>query len=195
MKLAEEKNPTMGCRGIRVCLIRPEIFKPQLRALFRAAQFGDLKIMYPMITGMDEIKQIKEIVQEIRDALTAEGIGFKEPQQGIMIETPAAALISDMLAREVDFFSIGTNDLTQYTQACDRENGELDRFYDVHHPAVMKLVAMTVENAHNAGIPVGICGELAGDVTLTEEWLNLGIEELSVAPASILSLRGRVRNL
>ncbi len=193
MNLAEEKNPTMGCRGIRVCLIRPEIFKLQLRALFRAAQFGDLRIMYPMITSMDEIRQIKAIVQEVKDTLTGEGIGFKEPKQGIMVETPAAALISDVLAKEVEFFSIGTNDLTQYTQACDRENGELERFYDVHHPAVMRLIAMTVENAHRAGIPVGICGELAGDESLLQEWLKIGVDELSVAPGSILRLRGLIR--
>ncbi len=193
MGLAEEKNPTMGCRGIRVCLTRPEIFKTQLRALFRAAQFGNLKIMYPMITSMNEIKQIKSIVQEVKQGLVAEGIELKEPKQGIMIETPAAALISDELAKEVDFFSIGTNDLTQYTQACDRENGDLDRFYDAHHPAVMRLVAMTVENAHQAGILVGICGELAGDESLLQEWLRLGVDELSVTPGSILRLRGLIR--
>lgn len=193
MELAEEKNPTMGCRGIRVCLQRPEIFKIQLRALFRAAMTGNLKIMYPMITSVEEIKQIKTIVQEVKDALTSEGIMFKEPEQGIMIETPAAALISDELAKEVDFFSIGTNDLSQYTLACDRENGDLGQFYDAHHPAVLRLIAMAVENAHKAGIPVGICGELAGDESLLQEWIRLGVDELSVAPGNILRLRGLIR--
>ncbi len=195
MELAEEKNPTMGCRGLRVCLKRPDIFKTQLRALLRAAVAGNLKIMYPMITSMGEIQQIKEIVQEVRDELTIEKIPYGEPRQGIMVETPAAALISAELAKEVDFFSIGTNDLTQYTLACDRENSDLDGFYDAHHPAVLKLIAMTVENAHNAGIPVGICGELAGDESLTEEWIRLGVDELSVAPGSILSLRGRIAGI
>lgn len=195
MELTEEKNPTMGCRGIRVCLKRPEIFKIQLRALWRAAVAGNLKIMYPMITSMREIQQIKAIVQEVREELTVEKISYREPGQGIMIETPAAALISDELAKEVDFFSIGTNDLTQYTLACDRENSDLDGFYDAHHPAVLKLIAMTVENAHNEGIPVGICGELAGDERLTEEWIRLGVDELSVAPGNILSLRGRIAGI
>ncbi len=193
MELAEEKNPALGCRGIRVCLTRPEIFKTQLRALFRAAQFGNLKIMYPMITGMDEVWQIKKIVQEVKAELTEAGICFKEPKQGVMIETPAAALISDILAKEVDFFSIGTNDLTQYTLACDRENGDLDRFYDTYHLAVMRLIAMTVENAHKAGIDVGICGELAGDENLLQEWLEIGVDELSVAPGNVLRLRGLIR--
>lgn len=193
MNLTEEKNPTMGFRGIRVCLARPEIFKTQLRALFRAAQFGNLKVMYPMITSMDEIKQIKSIVQEVKSELAAEGIGFKEPKQGIMVETPAAALISDELAKEVDFFSIGTNDLTQYTLACDRENGGLDRIYNAHHPAILRLITLTVENAHRAGIAVGICGELAGDESLLQEWLKIGVDELSVAPGSILRLRGLIR--
>lgn len=195
MELAEEKNPTMGCRGLRVCLKRPDIFKTQLRALLRAAVAGNLKIMYPMITSMREIQQIKAIVQEVREELTVEKIPYGEPKQGIMIETPAAALISDELAKEVDFFSIGTNDLTQYALACDRENSDLDGFYDAHHPAVLKLIAMTVENAHNVGIPVGICGELAGDERLTEEWIRLGVDELSVAPGNILSLRGRIADI
>ncbi|MBE5865840.1 MAG: phosphoenolpyruvate--protein phosphotransferase [Lachnospiraceae bacterium] len=193
MELAEEKNPTMGCRGIRVCLKRPEIFKTQLRALFRAAVTGNLRVMYPMITSMDELGQIKAIVREVKAELAAEGVMFREPSQGVMIETPAAALISDELAKEVDFFSIGTNDLTQYTLACDRENSALDGFYDAHHPAVLKLIAMTVENAHKAGIPVGICGELAGDESLLQEWIQLGVDELSVAPGSILRLRGLIR--
>lgn len=195
MEIASEKNPALGIRGIRVCLTCTEIFKTQLRALLRAAVFGNLKIMYPMITGMSELKQIREIVQEVRMELETAGICYGDPGQGIMIETPAAALISDELAKEVDFFSIGTNDLTQYTLACDRENGELDRFYDAHHPAVLRLIAMTVENAHRAGIPVGICGELAGDKELTETWLNLGVDELSVAPGSILSLRERIASI
>jgi len=193
MELAEEKNPTMGCRGIRVCLKRPEIFKTQLRALFRAAVTGNLRVMYPMITSMDELGQIKAIVREVKAELAAEGVMFREPSQGVMIETPAAALISDELAKETDFFSIGTNDLTQYTLACDRENSALDGFYDAHHPAVLKLIAMTVENAHKAGIPVGICGELAGDESLLQEWIQLGVDELSVAPGSILRLRGLIR--
>ncbi len=195
MALSEEKNPALGCRGIRVCLDRPQILKTQLRALFRAAQFGDLRVMYPMITGVTEVEQIKEIAQQVKEELTAEGLSFKVPSQGVMIETPAAALVSCELAKEVDFFSIGTNDLTQYTLACDRENGGLERFYDAHHPAVLKLIAMTVESGHSAGIPVGICGELAGDESLLKEWLRLGVDELSVAPGSILSLRGQIRNL
>lgn len=195
MELPEEKNPTMGCRGIRVCLQRPEIFKTQLRALFRSAVAGNLKIMYPMIIGLEELRQIKTLVQEVKAELLAEGVAFREPEQGIMIETPAAALISDELAKEVDFFSIGTNDLTQYTLACDRENGGLEGVYDAHHPAVLKLIALTIENAHQAGIPVGICGELAGDESLLPEWLRMGVDELSVTPGSILSLRAKIAEL
>ncbi len=195
MELPNEKNSTMGCRGIRVCLNRPEIFKTQLRALFRAALYGDLAIMYPMIASISEIRQVKKLVQEVAGELTAEQIAHKVPKQGIMIETPAAALISDILAKEVDFFSIGTNDLTQYTLAMDRENGALDRFFDAHHPAILRLIAMTVENAHKAGILVGICGELAADKTWTAEWVKLGVDELSVTSGSILSLRGQIRKI
>lgn len=195
MELPPEKNSTLGFRGIRVCLNRPEIFKTQLRALFRAAKFGNVKIMYPMITSISEIKQIKGLVQEVKNDLTEAGISYEVPKQGIMIETPAAALVSDVLAEEVDFFSIGTNDLTQYTLAMDRENGELDRFFDAHHPAILRLIAMTAESAHKAGIPVGICGELAGDQSLTEEWLNMGVDELSVASGGILPLRAQIRKL
>ena len=195
MNLPKEQNPALGCRGIRVCLARPELLKTQLRALFRAARFGDLKIMYPMITSPDEIRQVKVLVQEVQKELAGEGREFRVPKQGIMIETPAAAIISDMLAGEADFFSIGTNDLTQYTLAMDRENGELSGSYDGHHPAVLRLIAMTVENAHKAGIPAGICGELAGDESLLNEWLKIGVDELSVTPGNVLFLRGQIAGL
>lgn len=185
----KEENPALGYRAIRICLTRPEIFKTQLRALFRASAYGNLAIMYPMITSLWEVKRIKEIVEEVKAELNAEQLEFGNPQQGIMIETPAAVMMSGELAKEVDFFSIGTNDLTQYTLAIDRQNPKLDKFYDAHHPAVLSMIRMTVENAHKAGIWAGICGELGADTSLTKEFLAMGVDELSVSPGSILPIR------
>ena len=184
-----EENPAMGCRAIRICLTRPEIFKTQLRALFRASAFGNIAIMYPMIISVEEVRKIKEIVAEVRRELTEQGVAFGEPKQGIMIETPAAVMMSEELAKEVDFFSIGTNDLTQYTLAIDRQNPKLDAFYDPHHPAVLRMIRMVVENAHKAGIWAGICGELGADTTLTRQFLAMGVDELSMSPGSILPVR------
>ena len=188
-KMDKEENPALGYRAIRICLTRPKIFKTQLRALFRASAYGNLAIMYPMITSLWEVKRIKEIVEEVKAELTAEQLEFGNPQQGIMIETPAAVMTSGELAKEVDFFSIGTNDLTQYTLAIDRQNPKLDKFYDAHHPAVLSMIRMTVENAHKAGIWAGICGELGADTSLTKEFLAMGVDELSVSPGSILPIR------
>ncbi len=193
--LKPEENPAMGCRGIRVSLARPEVFKIQLRAIFRAAAFGQVAVMYPMIISAEEIHRIREIVRQVETELREAGVDYRRPEQGIMIETPAAALISEELAREVDFFSIGTNDLTQYTLAADRQNAGLADYYDAHHPAVLELIAMTVKNAHKAGIWVGICGELAADVSLTGEFLAMGIDELSVSPRNILAVRRAVREM
>ena len=187
--MEHEENPALGCRAIRICLTRPEIFKTQLRALFRASVFGRIAIMYPMITSVQEIRQIKKIVEEVKQELTSQGVEFGNPEQGIMIETPAAAIISDDLAKEVDFFSIGTNDLSQYTMAIDRQNPQLDPFFDPHHPAVLRMISMVVENAHKAGIWAGICGELGADQSLTKEFLAMGVDELSVSPGSLLPLR------
>ena len=187
--MEHEENPALGCRAIRICLTRPEIFKTQLRALFRASAFGRIAIMYPMITSVAEVRRIKEIVEEVKSELTSQGVEFGDSEQGIMIETPAAAIISDDLAREVDFFSIGTNDLSQYTMAIDRQNPQLDQFFDPHHPAVLRMISMVVENAHKAGIWAGICGELGADQSLTKEFLAMGVDELSVSPGSILPLR------
>ena len=187
--MEHEENPALGYRAIRICLTRPEIFKTQLRALFRASAYGKLVIMYPMITSVKEVHRIKKIVEEVKAELTEQGIEFAIPEQGIMIETPAAAMVSDELAKEVDFFSVGTNDLTQYTLAIDRQNTKLDEFYDAHHPAVLRMIAMVAENAHKAGIWAGICGELGADTTLTQEFLAMGIDELSVSPGSILPIR------
>ena len=192
-EMEPEENPAMGCRAIRICLTRPEIFKTQLRALFRASAFGNISIMYPMIISVDELRKIKTIVAEIRQELTEQGVTFGEPKQGIMIETPAAVMMSEELAKEVDFFSIGTNDLTQYTLACDRQNNDLGRFYDPHNPAVLRLLKMVTENAHKNGIWVGICGELGADLTLTETFLAIGVDELSVSPRAVLPLRNAVR--
>lgn len=192
-ELEKEENPALGCRAIRLCLKRPEIFKTQLRALFRASAFGRLSIMYPMITSVGEIKRIKAIVEEVKTELSAQGIAYGEPEQGIMIETPAAVMMSRELAEEVDFFSIGTNDLTQYTLAIDRQNPSLDEFYDPHHPAVLRMIEMVVKNAHEAGIWAGICGELGADRELTGEFLAMGVDELSVSPGNILPLRKTVR--
>lgn len=185
----KEENPALGYRAIRICLTRPEIFKTQLRALFRASAYGNLAIMYPMITSLWEVKRIKEIVEEVKAELTAEQLEFGNPQQGIMIETPAAVMMSGELAKEVDFFSIGTNDLTQYTLAIDRQNQSLDAFFDAHHIAVLRMIYQTVQNAHKAGIWCGICGELGADSDLTELFLAMGIDELSVSPGRLLTIR------
>ena len=188
-EMEPEENPAMGCRAIRICLTRPEIFKTQLRALFRASAFGNISIMYPMIISVEEVHRIKEIVAEVKQELTEQGVSFGEPKQGIMIETPAAVMMSAELAKEVDFFSIGTNDLTQYTLAIDRQNPKLDAFYDPHHPAVLHMIQLVVENAHKAGIWAGICGELGADQTLTRRFLAMGVDELSMSPGSILPVR------
>ena len=188
-EMDEEENPALGYRAIRICLTRPQVFKTQLRALFRAAVYGNLAVMYPMITGLWEIKKIKDIVGEVKAELEEQGMEYRIPEQGIMIETPAAVMISADLAEEVDFFSIGTNDLTQYTLAVDRQNPKLDAFYAPHHPAVLAMIRMTVENAHRAGIWAGICGELGADLSLTREFLAMGVDELSVSPGRILPIR------
>lgn len=193
-EMEKEENPAMGYRAIRICLDRTEVFKTQLRALFRASVYGNIAIMYPMIISLDEVRQIKMIVEEVKRELLEAGIEFGEVEQGIMIETPAAAMISDLLAREVDFFSIGTNDLTQYTLAIDRQNPKLDAFYDSHHEAVLRLIEMVVKNGHKEGIWTGICGELAADTTLTERFLEMGVDELSVSPTFILGVRKAIRN-
>ena len=192
--LDKEENPAMGLRAIRICLTRPEIFKTQLRALFRASAFGKIAIMYPMITSVKEVRQIREIVAEVKKELDDANIVYGEVEQGIMIETPAAVMISDLLAEEVDFFSIGTNDLTQYTLAIDRQNQSLDEFYDAHHTAVLRMINQTVQNAHKAGIWCGICGELGADQALTKLFLSMGIDELSVSPGSVLPVRKIVRD-
>lgn len=195
-KLEKEENPALGYRAIRICLTRKEIFKTQLRALYRAAIFGNISIMFPMITSVEEVLEIKEIVKEVKEELKKEGIPFREDVElGIMIETPAAALISDELAKEVDFFSVGTNDLTQYTLAIDRQNQNLEKFYKPHHKAILKLIKMAADNAHKEGKWIGICGELGADLTLTEEFLRMGIDELSVSASMILPLRKRVREI
>ena len=193
--LGNEDNPAMGYRAIRICLKQPEIFKTQLRALLRAAVYGNLSIMYPMITSTEEVKRIYEIVAEVEEELKAQEIQYKIPEQGIMIETPAAAIISDRLAEMVDFFSIGTNDLTQYTLALDRQNEKLDEFYNPHHEALLRMIQMVVDNAHKCGKWAGICGELGADVTLTEQFVRMGLDELSVAPSMVLKLRKIVREM
>lgn len=193
--LEKEENPAMGYRAIRICLTRPEIFKVQLRALFRAAVYGNIAVMYPMITSTEEIKRIRQIVCETEEELIRAGIPYAIPEQGIMIETPAAALISDELAELADFFSIGTNDLTQYTLAIDRQNERLDEFYDPHHRAVLKLIELTVKNAHSHGKWAGICGELGADLSLIKEFVRMGIDELSVSPPMVLRVRRAVREI
>ena len=193
-KLDKEENPALGYRAIRICLTRPDIFRTQLRALYRASAYGNLSIMYPMIISVEEVRQIKEFSKKIREELIAEGIKIGDKvEEGIMIETPAAAVCSDQLAKEVDFFSIGTNDLTQYTLAIDRQNAKLDTFYDSHHPAVLRLIQMVADNAHKEGIWAGICGELGADTTLTQTFLKMGLDELSVSPGCILPVRKLVR--
>ena len=193
--LQEEENPALGFRAIRICLHQPEIFRTQLRAIYRASVFGNVGIMFPMITSVEEVRCIKEIVREVREELISERIPVGNPELGIMIETPAAALISDELAKEVDFFSVGTNDLTQYTLAIDRQNEKLSEFYNPHHRGVLMLIQMACENAHKNGIWIGICGELAGDLELTKTFVDMGIDELSVSPAKVLLLRKAVRML
>lgn len=185
----KEDNPALGVRAIRICLTRTEIFKTQLRALYRASAYGNINIMYPMIANMWEIDRIKEIENEVKEELERQGINIGNPQTGIMIETPAAVMISDELAKKVDFFSIGTNDLTQYTLAVDRQNSKLDAFFDPHHPAVLKMIKMVVDNAHKAGIWAGICGELGADTSLTRKFLKMGVDELSVSPGRVLPIR------
>ena len=193
--LGNEENPALGYRAIRICLKQPDIFKTQLRALFRAAVYGNLSIMYPMITSVEEVEKIYEIVKEVEIELKAQEIQYRIPEQGIMIETPAAVMISDRLAEMVDFFSIGTNDLTQYTLAIDRQNEKLDDFYNPHHEAVLRMIQMVVDNAHKCGKWAGICGELGADLTLTEKFVRMGLDELSVAPSMILKLRKIVREM
>ena len=193
--LGKEENPALGYRAIRICLKQPEIFKAQLRALFRAAVYGNLSVMYPMITSTEEVEKIYAIVAEVEEELKAQEVQYKIPEQGIMIETPAAVMISDRLAEMVDFFSIGTNDLTQYTLAIDRQNEQLDDFYNPHHEAVLRMIRMVVENAHKCGKWAGICGELGADLALTEQFVRMGVDELSVAPSMILKLRKIVREM
>ncbi|MCM1039126.1 MAG: phosphoenolpyruvate--protein phosphotransferase [Ruminococcus sp.] len=193
--LETEENPALGFRAIRICLDRPEIFMTQLRAIYRASAYGRAAIMFPMVVSVAEVKRIKEIVEQVRAALRKEGHPIAEVELGIMIETPAAALISEELAKEVDFFSIGTNDLTQYTLAVDRQNQKLESTCDTHHPAVLKLIKMTVENAHKAGIWAGICGELAADTLLTETFVDMGVDELSVSASSVLKVRKAIRDI
>ena len=191
--LGQEDNPAMGYRAIRICLKQPEIFKTQLRALLRAAVYGNLSVMYPMITSTEEVEQIFAIVEEVRTELEAAEIPYKMPEQGVMIETPAAVMISDELAEMVDFFSIGTNDLTQYTLAIDRQNAKLDDFYNAHHKAILRMIRMVVENAHKCGKWAGICGELGADLELTDAFMEMGVDELSVAPSMVLKVRKNIR--
>ncbi len=195
LNIEKEENPALGYRAIRICLTQPEIFKTQLRALFRASAYGNLAIMYPMITSTEEVEQIKAIVQEVKAELKADAIPYQDVEEGVMIETPAAVMISDELAKMVDFFSIGTNDLTQYTLAIDRQNEKLDRFYNPHHKAILKMIQMVVDNAHQEGKWAGICGELGADPELTETFVKMGVDELSVAPSMILKLRKIIREM
>ena len=194
-ELPKEENPAMGYRAIRICLDRVNIFKTQLRAIYRASAFGTAAIMFPMIISVSEIQRIKEIVEEVKTELTHEGISFNQVELGIMVETPAAVMVSEELAKEVEFFSIGTNDLTQYTLAIDRQNQSLDNIYDSHHPAVLRMIQMTIENGHKGGAWVGICGELASDTTLTKTFIDMGIDELSVSPTYVLGLRKAIREI
>ena len=193
--LEHEENPAMGLRAIRICLERPDIFKTQLRAILRASVYGNISVMFPMIISVSEVKRVKEILEEVKGELKSEGVPFKDIETGIMIETPAAVMISGELAREVDFFSIGTNDLTQYTLAIDRQNERLESFYDAHHPAVLRMIELVVKNGHEHNCWVGICGELASDLSLTEKFVDMGVDELSVSPALILELREKIREI
>lgn len=191
--LEKEENPALGYRAIRICLNQRDIFKTQLRAIYRASYYGNIAIMFPMIISVEEVRQIKAIIEEVKDELLKDGLPFQEVELGIMIETPAAAIISDLLAKEVDFFSVGTNDLTQYTLAIDRQNPKLDSIYDAHHEALLRLLKLVVENGHQEGCWVGICGELGADLTLTETFLRMGFDELSVSPSMVLKVRERIR--
>ena len=194
--LKKEENPAMGMRAIRICLMRPELFKTQLRALCRASAYGKIAVMFPLIISVDEVRRSRILLSQVQDELRQQKIPFdKEMQVGIMIETPAAAIISDELAKEVDFFSIGSNDLTQYTLAIDRQQSDLDEFFDPHHPAVLRLIDMTVKNGHKEGIWVGICGELGADLSLAETFLRMGVDEFSVNPPSVLSLREKISSV
>ena len=191
--MEHEDNPAMGYRAIRICLDRVEIFKTQLRALYRASAFGTISIMFPMIISVKEVQQIKKICAEVRDELDAGNVEYGDVELGIMIETPAAVMISDLLAKEVDFFSIGTNDLTQYTLAIDRQNPKLDNIYDSHHPAILRMIQMVIDNGHKENCWVGICGELGADTSLTEQFVKMGIDELSVSPTFVLPVRKAIR--
>jgi len=193
LQLGQEDNPAMGYRAIRICLTQPEIFKTQLRAIYRASVFGDVSVMYPMIISVEEIRKIKQIVEEVKEELREQQIPFREIEQGVMIETPAAVMLSDLLAKEVDFFSIGTNDLTQYTLAIDRQNAKLDEFYDAHHPAILRMIKLVIDNGHANNCWVGICGELAADTSLTKQFLEMGVDELSVSPGFVLPIRKLIR--
>lgn len=193
-ELEKEENPAMGYRAIRICLDRPEVFKTQLRAIYRASCYGNISMMFPMIISVAEVRRIKEIIQEVKAELDAESLPYREVELGIMIETPAAVMVSEELGREVDFFSVGTNDLTQYTLAIDRQNPKLDSFYDAHHPAVLKMLQIVVDNGHRSGCWVGLCGELGADTSLTETFLRMGFDELSVNPSMILKVREVIRN-
>lgn len=193
--MEKEENPAMGYRAIRICLDRKDVFRTQLRAIYRASYYGNISIMFPMIISVDEVKQIKDIIADVKAELSAEGIPYKDCEIGIMIETPAAVMISDLLAKEVDFFSVGTNDLTQYTLAIDRQNPKLDNIYDAHHPAVLRMLQMIVDNGHKEGCWVGICGELGADLALTEQFLRMGFDELSVSPSMILKVRDAIRKI
>ena len=193
--LEKEENPALGYRAIRICLTREEIFKTQLRAILRASAFGNISVMFPMIISVEEVKRAKAILEEVKAELRTDGIAYKDIEIGVMIETPASVMISEELAEEVDFFSIGTNDLTQYTLAIDRQNPNLDTFYDPHHPAVLRMIQKTIENGHKGGAWVGICGELGADIELTETFLKMGVDELSVSPTFVLPVRDKVRSL
>ena len=195
LQLEEEENPALGYRGIRILLSRTDLFRTQLRAIYRAAVYGKMAVLYPMIISEEEVQRIKAITAQIKEELAAEGIPYGEVEEGIMIETPAAVMISDELAKKVDFFSIGTNDLIQYTLVIDRQNAGLDEFFNPHHKAVLKMIQMVVENAHKEGKPVGICGELASDIMLTKTFLDMGVDQLSVAPSTILQLRKIIRDI
>jgi phosphotransferase system enzyme I (PtsI) len=195
LNLGNEENPALGYRAIRICLDQVDIFKTQLRAILRASFYGTISIMFPMIISVDEVKKIKKILAEVKEELDEAGVPYKDVEIGIMVETPAAVLLSEELAKEVDFFSIGTNDLTQYTLAIDRQNAKLESINDPHHPAVLRAIQMTIENAHKGGAWCGICGELGADTTLTETFLRMGIDELSVSPSKILAVRDAVRKL
>lgn len=194
-QMDKEENPALGYRAIRICLDRVEVFKTQLRAIYRASYYGKISVMYPMIISVDEVRRIKEIVEEVKKELDEQGAPYGEVETGIMIETPAAVFMSEELAQEVDFFSIGTNDLTQYTLACDRQNAKLDGINDPHHPAVLRAIEMTIKNGHKGGAWVGICGELGADTTLTETFLRMGVDELSVSPSRILAVRDKIRSI